>query len=190
MPKRLLAILISLCMLYSPAGILAQGMKIAGISFDSSISKDDTLLKLNGVGLRTATIFGIKVYAMGIYLENTSNDPVKVIYDQGAKLVVMKFLRSVSGDKLADAWISGVKKNFSNASQVEFQILTYSKAMPDVEEGDELEIYFKGDLFLTYLNGKLISEMEGKIVQQAILSCWFGDHPPNKSLKKGLLSIS
>ena len=36
-------------------------------------------IHLNGLGLRTATMLKVKVYVIGLYLENKSSDPQAII---------------------------------------------------------------------------------------------------------------
>ncbi|MCB0334948.1 MAG: chalcone isomerase family protein [Bdellovibrionales bacterium] len=181
-------ILLACCILIAPGlQLSAQSEEIGGVSFRQSISMGDTPLVLNGVGLRTATIFGVKVYAMALYLVAKNQSDRAIIDDPSDKYVQMHFLRAVSAEKLQQAWIDGVNNNVETASTVAAAVNRFSQSMVDVEAGDVLTMHFKGDQIITALNGKKISEWRGSPLQKAILACWLGKSPPNSALKEGLL---
>ncbi|MEA1929075.1 MAG: chalcone isomerase family protein [Candidatus Auribacterota bacterium] len=67
----LIVILISL----STTGLAAE---VAGVNLPNAFPLNGETLVLNGAGLRTKTIFSIKVYAAGLYLrEQNSDDDLK-----------------------------------------------------------------------------------------------------------------
>src|SRR4051812_36731362 len=72
--------------------------------FQDSINFDGKTLRLNGTGIRKATIFNVEVYAAGLYLEQKSLNALEILNSKSVKIIEMKFLRDVSSDKMKDAW--------------------------------------------------------------------------------------
>ena len=61
------------CGLLFTGGVLAD-TTVEGVTVPATRTVDGTTVKLNGVGLRTATMLKIKVYVMPLYLEEPSSD--------------------------------------------------------------------------------------------------------------------
>src|SRR5690242_8229220 len=67
-------------------------------------------LQLNGKGLRTATVFHVKVYEAGLYLPQRSSNAQQILNSQDPKVVRLTFLRDVSSNQVKDAWNDDFKK--------------------------------------------------------------------------------
>ena len=80
---------------------------LAGLEFED---KQENLI-LNGLGIRKATVFKVKVYVAGLYLESQSANPVEIINSAQNKKIVMKFLRDVSSKKIRNAYVKGFESN-------------------------------------------------------------------------------
>ena len=91
--------------------LLVSSPLFAQPNFENQVSIGDQLLVLNGVGIRKATIFKVKVYYAGLYLKQKISEPSVILSDQNPKQIIMKFVRDVSASKLRDAWEEGVKSN-------------------------------------------------------------------------------
>ena len=160
----------------------------SGVQFPSSVPVDAHLLSLNGTGTRTATIFGIRVYAAALYTKSTTQNAKQLFDSQGPHQIVMHFLRGVSSEKLQDAWSKGLEKNNENAAQFAGSLKALNDVMRDVEDGDRLSVTFLPGMgvrvFFNQDEGRLI---EDKAFAVALLRVWLGSSPPNPALKKGLL---
>ncbi|HIO69080.1 MAG TPA: hypothetical protein EYG58_00830, partial [Nitrospirales bacterium] len=73
----------------------ASAAELAGITMPESISVGEKTLVLNGLGLREATFLKFDVFVGGLYLEQKTHDPNKIIQSQQMKQVAMHFVRNV-----------------------------------------------------------------------------------------------
>jgi hypothetical protein len=166
---------------------LAKEKEVAGVKFPETISVEGKELKLNGAGLRTKAIF--KVYAAGLYLENTSKDSAQVISSDQIKRVRMTMLRDLEKQKTTEAITNGIEKN--NKAQMpalKARLDTFNAAITDLKKGDEL--------VLTYVPGKGTSVksksgqeifVEGKDFADALFGVWLGKNPVDDDLKEAML---
>jgi hypothetical protein len=54
----------------------ARGKECAGIQFPDQVELQGTPVKLNGLGVRKATVFRVNIYVVALYLvERSSSDP-------------------------------------------------------------------------------------------------------------------
>lgn len=164
----------------------AIAAEIADIEFPNQLSADGAQLSLNGVGLRTA-IFGIRVYAMALYLEAASKDPITIITSRRPKRLVLHFLRDLDADDLQEAWQEGFEKNVESVAAIQPQIDRFKAAMTDVREGDWMVIDHADDTINVTLNDTPVARIEGARFATGLLSVWLGPEPPNDHLKAGLL---
>ena len=67
------------------------------------------------------------------------------------------------------------------------EIAKFNASMRDVKSGDSIVLDISGDTVAVMINGSKIDSMKGNAFQQALLSIWLGQKPPNKGLKKGIL---
>ncbi|MEE9269487.1 MAG: chalcone isomerase family protein [Candidatus Krumholzibacteria bacterium] len=183
--KRVVCFLVAMALLPE----LSYAAERGGVEMPETVSLDGTDLVLNGMGLRKATFLGIKVYAMGLYLEETSQDAEAIINSTGTKKIVMHFVRDVGADKLKKAWQEGFEKNFPDAAGVQEELNAFKESMSDVKDGESIILDFVGErVNVSYDDTEKVS-IEGEGFQRALLSVWLGPKPPNKSLKKGILGI-
>ena len=71
----------------------AHAVELAGVSFPDRATVRGRAAVLNGLGLRTATVLKVKVYVIGLYLENRSSDLQAIIASSDHKRIVMQFVR-------------------------------------------------------------------------------------------------
>ncbi|WP_224368312.1 chalcone isomerase family protein [Hyalangium versicolor] len=184
MKMTLSAVVLSLA-LALPA--LAQEKEVAGVKFPATLSVDGKELKLNGAGLRKKVFF--KVYAVGFYLENTTQDGAQAISSDQTKVVRMSMLRDLEKEKITEAISEGVEKN--NKAQMpalKDRLETFNKAIPDLKKGDELTLtYVPGKGTRVQSKGGQEISVEGKDFADALFGVWLGSNPVDDGLKKGML---
>lgn len=162
------------------------GTSIEGINFPDTEKLQETTLKLNGVGVRKATIFKVKVYAAALYLIEVEHEQSKVNQLKNPKLLVMKFMREVPKDKINEAW----DKAFEEMGKTfQSQLTALKNLMPDAKEGDIFEYVFWDDRTEFKLNQKLKGTLPGGAWGKALLNTWIGSKPPTEELKSGLLGL-
>src|SRR5215469_17022074 len=82
------ALLFSFCV--APAG-RAQARECDGVSFPQQIQAQGQTLTLNGLGLRKATVFGIKVYVGALYVAHPTADAAAILSSKDPSEVELHF---------------------------------------------------------------------------------------------------
>jgi len=165
----------------------ASAAAIADVDFPDQVTVGDKSVHLNGLGLRTATAFKVKVYAIGLYLENPSGDSDAIIASGENKRIAMHFLHKVKADELAGGWSEGFEANTKDISGIQAEIDRFNAAMRDVKTGDTIVLDFQDDRVDVTINDTQVDAVEGKEFLKALLAIWLGPKPPNKPLKEGIL---
>ena len=165
----------------------AYAKDLDGIAMPDSMSVGGKELVLNGMGTRKATIFSVKVYVMGLYLEQRSGDADAIVGSDGTKMIVMKFVRDVGAGKLIKGWQEGFEKNYPEVSAIQKEIEEFKGSMSDIKKGQSIILIFVKNGVEVRFDDVMRTSIEGKSFQQALLSVWLGPNPPNPDLKKGVL---
>lgn len=183
MPSRWLLVLPLLACLL-PAAYAASE---AGVTLPDSAVVEGRTLTLNGLGVRKATMFKVKVYVMGLYLETPSRDPAAIIGSDRTKRIVLRFIRDVGAGDLRDAWQTGFERNAPNLGAVRAGLERLKAGMRDVQDGESLILDLIGDRVEVALGNDARYSITGRAFQEALLAVWLGPHPPNDELKQGIL---
>jgi Chalcone isomerase-like len=173
------------CLLAVPAG----AAQLAGVNFPDHATVDGRELVLNGLGLREATILMVDVYVAGLYLEVKSSDPAAILDAGRPKQLVMRFVRSVGKERLADSWTEGFDKNAgAKRSALASALAKLNEAMSDVKKDDVVTLTYVPDTGVTItVKGVDAAVIPGDDFQRVLFSIWLGAHPPNIPLREGLL---
>jgi hypothetical protein len=165
---------------------------VAGVAFDDAATVGSDALRLNGTGIRT--LFFFKVYAIGLYLPQKQTAAAAALAGTGAKRVRIVMLRSVGAEKLADAFVEGIRNNNSAAelAPLESRIGELRTALLS-----QKEIVKGATILLEWLpasgtrisfNGQAFGhDIGGEDFYRALLRIWLGDHPVDADLKAALL---
>ena len=98
-------------LLASVAAPLPAGECI-GVSLpDRMQAPDRQPLVLNGMGVRKATLFKVKVYVAGLYLPESSSDAQAIIDQDRARHLTLHFVRDVDAGDIREAWQEGFAAN-------------------------------------------------------------------------------
>jgi hypothetical protein len=166
--------------------------QLAGVTLPDQTEASGKNLVLNGLGLREATVLMVDVYVAGLYLETKTSDPATILRADQRKRLVMKFVRSVGKEKLADAWTDGFDKNAGEKRAILADGLTkLNAAMSDVKKDDLIVLTYAPDTgVIVTVKGKDAAAISGDDFQRVLFSIWLGAHPPNVALREGLLGRS
>src|SRR5688572_11382840 len=170
------ACLILLLSLFSARALAAE---VHGVRLPDSIVVGGKALELNGIGVRTKSIFNIKVYVAGLYLEAASDDADRILAVDGARRIVLRMTHDAPKGRLKEELLDGFEKNSKGTRpDLKARLDRLLLAIPDLKEGHELS--------LTYLPGKGTSirstnggevTAPGKDLADAILRVWLGKNP-------------
>lgn len=167
---------------------LTFASEMAGVSMPDEVLVDKKKLLLNGLGLRKATIFKVKVYVAGLYLEKKSSDPDAILNSSEVKKVSMRFVRDVKAKDIINAWNESVKQNCLEKCEGHVNSLhALNSAMEDMHEGESMSFTFSGDKIEVDVKNKKHLSLNGKSFSKLLLTTWLGEKPPNKELKDGML---
>ena len=160
-----------------------------GVMFPEQVQAEGAALRLNGLGVRKATLFKINVYVAALYVERATHDPHALLAASGPSELVLQFVRSVSAKELRERWSEGFAKNAAGGiAALESRIATFNGWMSDIESGQRMTfVRVPGKGVTVSVNGSAKGTIPGDDFARAFLSIWLGDDPPNPELKAGLL---
>ena len=145
-------------------------------------------LVLNGIGVRKATLFKVKVYAAGLYLAEPSSDAQAIIDQDRARHLTLHFVRDVDADDIREAWQEGFAANAGDRlGELGPRIKALQAMMANFAEDDRLDFdYRPGQGTEVSINGRSQGSIQGADFGSALITIWLGE-PPNPEIKRGLL---
>jgi len=180
----LLAVCIAISMIQMPAAVCGT---LDGIPMPETATVGEKALKLNGMGTRKATFLKVKVYVMGLYLEEKSQDGPAIAASSQAKKIVMHFVRKVAESDLQDAWQEGFEKNTTDFEAIKTQAHQFHEMQASMEPGEQIVLEFLDEGVTVTVKGEVKGTITGRAFQEALLLIWLGPEPPNDDLKQGIL---
>lgn len=182
--RRIALFLLSLVMM-SGAGAAT----LAGVDVPDSAQVADANLVLNGVGLRTYSIFGIKIYVGALYLPAKTSDPAAVVAHPGPDRILMVMIHAVSKGDFADAWHDDFKANDPDSyAALHDPIEQFIAWFGDSKQGDQISMdYVPGEGTRVSWNGTFRGNIPGEDFHKALLNIYMGPKPPTKDLQSGML---
>lgn len=163
-----------------------------------TFSAKDGPSSLLGVGVRTRTMLKVKVYAIGLYADDTAlagplaahkgktSSPEfyrDLVWGDFPKHVVMKFTREVSASQIQGAF----RETLTTANQARVdQFVGY---FGDTKVGQEYVIrWTPGGVLETTVIGAPKPPIADKDFAAAVFSIWLGEKPIQDDLKRDLVS--
>jgi hypothetical protein len=164
-----------------------SGASLKGVTLPDTVQVGGATLMLNGLGLRTK--FSVKVYVIGLYVEQRSSDPTAIIRADAPKRVVMHFVHTASKNQMVEALDEAISDNTPEAKKtMKPDIDQLLGALDSIKEGDLMVFtYVPGTGTILTINGKEKLTIAGPGFGQVVFSMWLGPKPPNAGLKKGIL---
>jgi len=156
---------------------------------DTQLVRGDRLL-LNGLGLRTYSIFRIGIYVAGLYLEQRSDDPDVILRSTGMKLIRIRFLHNVNAQEARASWQQAFERTCKLPCDLSSgQVQRFLAAVPAFHEGDESRLLFTSHGVDVRIDGRLIGQIEDPHFAAVMLATFIGPAPPTHQLKRQLLGI-
>lgn len=186
--KLLFTFLINLLFFISTAN--AQ-IPIGNTVMEYQIERGGKTLTMNGGGTRSMLF--IDLYSAGLYLQEKSNDPIAICYEDKTMSIRIKITSKLVTRK---TMISAIKEGFEKATdgqtdqlkdRIELINKYYAK---EFKKGDILELIYEKDKgIICMLNEEELGVIEGQDFKFALYKIWLGEDPASKPLKKGMLAI-
>ena len=171
------------------AGVPAFAATCPEVNLPAKVMVGKTNLVLNGIGLRKATFFSVKVYVAGLYLPQKSVDAKKILNTNQSWKLVLHFVRDVDSDDFHDALVEGFENaTDGNVEAMRPQIDAINALVRDLKVGDRLTFNHEAGRGISVnFNDSHNSIVDGTDLSATLLTIWLGEDPPNEDLKTGLL---
>jgi len=157
------------------------------VGFPETITVEGDTLKLNGLGLREATMLKVDVYVAGLYVANPSKEAAALLAAGGPKAIHLHFVRKVGGADMVKAWTEGFAKNGA-PTEMKPRLDKLNGWMKDVDAGSTLRFtWLKDGSTKVEADGKELGRIEGEDFSRMLYTVFLGPNPPNPGLKTGLL---
>jgi hypothetical protein len=170
-------------------GTPATAATCGDVTFADTAHVGGSSLVLNGLGIRTATIFNVEVYVAGLYIPEKSVDADAILASNEPWRLMLKFVHDADASEIRDAFLQGFERvTGGNLAPLKDRMDRLDTQIVDIKEGEYLSFtYDPSTAGLTIdLNG-MSGTIEGADFADAILSMSLGPNPPNPTLKAGLL---
>lgn len=164
----------------------AFALELDGVKLPDSVTAGQSSLTLNGAGTRRATIFRVRVYVAGLYLERKSGSAEEILASTGTKQLTMRFARAVDADDISDAWKRGFEENNPKTAPLLTKLSYLTNGLGDMEVGSSMTLTFSAQ-GVTLQAGRLTNTVNDPNFATAVLRIWLGTNPPDEGLKAGLL---
>ncbi|HSO20211.1 MAG TPA: chalcone isomerase family protein [Desulfosarcina sp.] len=193
MNRRLCASVLAVMFVFLATGMVGAGeVEILGVKFPTEKVVEGKTLKLNGVSYLKKLGF-VKVYAVGLYLENPTRNPQEVIESEQVKYMLTHYLTSkATATKISEGFIElmaqGNPKELvdANRADIERYAAWLDKDMQPGLTSESVYVPGKG-LTLTY-QGQLRGTIPGSTFAQMYYRYNVGENA-DKKIREGLLGL-
>lgn len=171
------------------ASFNANAAMLAGVEMPEMRVTDGTPMRLNGMGLRTYSVFNIRIYVAGLYLEQRSDNPDSILHSPERKLLEIRFLRNVDVADARKAWEDGFTNNcrMPDCHLDPRDVQRYLAAVPPIHAGDETMMIFTSHSVEVTFNGRPLGDITDPYFARTMLATFIGPVPPTPQLKRALL---
>ena len=167
---------------------VARAAELEGVAMPDTRVVDGTPMHLNGIGLRTFPLLGIRIYVAGLYLERQSDNPDAILHSSARKLLDIRFLRDVDASDARDAWRDGFEQNCRLPCRLDPQaVQRFLAAVPSMHKGDQSTMVFSSTGVDITLNGRPMGVIADPHFAEMMLATFIGPEPPTPRLKRELL---
>ena len=167
----------------------ALARDVEGVNVPDTVSVEGTTLELNGVGLRRATMFNVKVYVGALYVATRSRDGAAIVEADAPKSVQMTFLRDVAKEKVLGAFKEGFEKNSAaQAKELQPSLDRIATVVPaSMKPKQALIVSYAPGKGTTVVGPGGATTVEGKAFADALFRNWLGPKPADDGLKNAML---
>jgi hypothetical protein len=146
-------------------------------------------LVLNGIGLRTYSFLGIRVYVAGLYLEHRSSSAESILHSPETKLLDIRFLRDVDAEDARKSWRSAYANNCRppECSVEQRDVERFLTQVPSVHRGDQSSLLWTSRGVAVTFNGRHLGDIADTGFALALLRTFLGPFPPTARLQRELL---
>ena len=184
--KRALAVAAMVIALASPC----RAAELEGVTLPDAETVGRSELRLNGIALRTYSIFRIPIYVAGLYLARPDSDSDRILRSTDDKLLDIHFIHDVSADKARAAWQEGFDLNCVDPCRLPAaDVAKFLAAVPAMRVGDRFRILFTHGSAEITANERPIGTITDRHFATVMLATFIGPEPPTPRLKQELLGL-
>lgn len=171
----------------------SRAATLSGVTLPDSYPVAGQTLVLNGLGLRTVTMFSVRAYVAGLYLTQRSTDARAILASPATKVVLMQFLHSATKRQVEAQYREGERRNCGHgecdpADAADFERLV--AASPAAAVGDTFTyIYTPKGVRMLY-NNRPVIEIANADLSLRLLAGFIGTTPPSEDLKQHMLGLA
>ena len=164
-------------------------LKIDDVLIPEEITVDSTKLVLNGTAFRKASLFNVKVWLSGLYLEKKSDQSDEILKSNTNKAIRLFPLYNISVNDSIKGWKVAFASNCENLCQaLDPEIQKFLASIPEFKKKDQYLYTFTKTGTAYSLNGKEFFKSNSPDFARLLLATWIGKNPPTEEVRKGLLS--
>ena len=166
----------------------AAAAELDGVAMPNVRPAAGVTLRLNGMGMRTYSVFRIHIYVAGLYLEQPSSDGEAILNSDQTKLLEVRFVHDVDVEQARKAWIDGFAGNCTAPCHLpEGEVAHFLDAVPAFRRGDGSILLFTHGTAQISVNGQMLGTVTDPIFARVILATFIGHAPPTDRVKRELL---
>jgi hypothetical protein len=164
-----------------------SGDRVGEVEIPDRIDRDGVALGLYSSALKEVTFLAVDVYAVGLFLEDLQTPPDKVLSSRQRKSITLTFLRDVTREKLAQAWIRDLSV-FCRApcDSLLAQARAAARNLPDIDKGQTVSYHLSPGRAEIYVEDEHIGGIAGDSADRVVLGAFIGDRAARK-LREALL---
>ncbi len=145
-------------------------------------------LKLNGAGVRAATVLRVKVYVASFYAPQPMTSEKDVFASEGPFRFDFTFLRAFPKEKVVNAWVWQFEQSGDHVyPQFQGDLARFVNSFGALKKGGVETIEIEGDKIRVIDQGNFREMIVSEEFKKAFLGIWFGRKPVQDTLKKALL---
>lgn len=180
-------------MLGSGLAASADAATLDGVTLPDRYSVGGQSLVLNGLAMRTVTVFNVKVYVVGLYLPQPSHDANAILVSAGTKVVRLQYVHAGSKADVEKAYRNGERRNCEDGGcnpkdEGDFERLV--ALSPAVKVGDTTTYIITAGGLRVLENDQVLGEFADKDLAREMLMGFIGPKPPSAELKNRLLGLA
>jgi len=168
----------------------AQAAELGGVTMPDTQQVDGMAFRLNGIGIRTYSILGIRIYVAGFYLEHPNRDADAVLRSPEPKLLLIHFIHDVDAANARKAWQDGFDQNCAAPCTVsQSEIQRFLAAVVPIRAGENSMLLFTPGGVRFTVDGQAAGDVPDPDFGRLILATFIGREPPTPRLKRQLLGL-
>lgn len=165
-----------------------SAIEVQGVNVPATETVSGRELKLNGAGVRSATVLRVKVYVASFYAPEPLGSEKEVMASKGPLKFNFTFLRGFPKEKVTQAWEWQFEQS-GDHPYPDFQKdkARFISAFGALKKFGVETVEIEGDTVRVIDQGELRETIVSKDFKKIFLSLWFGQKPVQASLKDALL---